>query len=98
MAAKDAEYAVPTEPPESEEVVIETGGIETRILTVNARVAFFFGEEESATFTVNVKDPLVVGLPESFPPESKLRPAGKLPDATLQEYGVWPPDAANVFE
>jgi hypothetical protein len=98
VAAKDAEYAVPTEPPESEEVVIETGGIEAKMLTVNDWVALSFSEDESATFTVNVKDPLVVGVPESFPPGLKLRPVGKLPEAILQEYGVWPPDAANVVE
>jgi len=56
------------------------------------------GDEESATCTVKVDEPAVVGVPESVPPLLRLRPAGKLPEATLQEYGVKPPVAARDAE
>ena len=55
------------------------------MVTVYAWVAVKIGEEESSTFTVNVEDPAVVGVPESLPSVLKLKPAGNVPDATLQE-------------
>jgi len=56
------------------------------------------GEDESTTFTVNVDDPTVVGVPERVPPLLKLKPAGNVPDETLQTYGVTPPVALKVAE
>lgn len=54
-----------------------------------------------ASFTSTVKDdvPEVVGVPEIAPVDAaKLNPAGRAPDVMLHEYGVDPPDAANVAE
>ena len=56
------------------------------------------GDDASTTFKVNVDDPTVVGVPERVPPLLKVKPAGKLPERTLHEYGVPPPVALNVSE
>jgi hypothetical protein len=39
------------------------------------------GDPLSFTATVNVNDPVTVGVPEITPPLDKLKPAGRLPDA-----------------
>jgi hypothetical protein len=98
VAASVVEYAVPVVPPGSDEVVMESGCTEVEMVTVNDLVAVSLGDDESATCTVNVEEPAVVGVPESVPPLLRLRPAGKVPEATLQAYGVRPPDAARVVE
>jgi len=56
------------------------------------------GEDESTTFRGNVDDPTVVGVPEIVPPPLKLKPAGNVPERTLHEYGVLPPEAESVDE
>ena len=53
-------------------------------------------DSESATCTVKVEDPTVVGVPEIAPALLKVSPAGRLPDARVQVYGVTPPTAARV--
>ena len=50
----------------------------------------------SVTCTVKLAVPVAVGVPLRTPPLLKLNPAGKLPDASDQLYGVVPPVAANV--
>ena len=51
----------------------------------------------SFTWTVNVLVPVAVGVPEIVPVDGpSARPTGKVPDATVQEYGVVPPVAARV--
>jgi hypothetical protein len=82
----------------SEAVVIESGCTEVEMVTVNDLVAVSLGDDESATCTVKVDEPAVVGVPEMVPPLLRLRPAGKAPAEILQEYGVLPPEAANVVE
>jgi hypothetical protein len=77
---------------------MESGCTEVEMVTVNDLVAVSLGDDETATCTVKVEEPAVVGVPESVPPLLRLRPAGKLPEAMLQEYGVRPPDAARVVE
>ena len=56
------------------------------------------GVVESVTLTANVKEPAVVGVPESIPVLERLRPAGKIPEPRDQLYGAVPPDAANEVE
>jgi hypothetical protein len=89
---------VPVVPFGREEVVIVTGCTEVEMVTVNDLVSVSLGDDESATCTVKVDEPAVVGVPESVPPLLRFRPAGKVPEATLQAYGVSPPDAARVVE
>jgi hypothetical protein len=59
-------------------------------------VALNAGELESATCTVKLDVPAVVGVPEITPALLSTIPAGKDPAVTLQIYGVIPPDAASV--
>ena len=48
--------------------------------------------------TVKVLAPAVVGVPEMIPVEAaRVRPAGRVPEAIDQVYGVWPPVAARVW-
>ena len=58
------------------------------------------GLSESATCTVNVEIPRVVGVPEIVPVPSGLEvsasPSGKEPVLTLQTYGTTPPVAIRV--
>jgi len=42
--------------------------------------------------------PALVGAPLIVPPTLKLSPAGNVPDVTVHEYGVVPPEAASVNE
>jgi hypothetical protein len=53
---------------------------------------------ESVTFTVKLKEPEAVGVPEMVPAGESVRPAGKAPALMLQPYGVVPPVAASVVE
>src|SRR5215472_16778638 len=56
------------------------------------------GVVESVTFTVKLKEPEAVGVPEIAPAEDSVRPAGKAPELVLQLYGAAPPLAANAVE
>jgi hypothetical protein len=53
---------------------------------------------ESWTCTVKVESLSAVGTPEIVPVEAKLNPAGGIPDARLQVYGLTPPLAIRVVE
>jgi hypothetical protein len=60
---------------------------------LNARV------ELSVAAMLRLNDPELVGVPERVPVvASSVRPAGSLPDPTLQEYGAVPPVAVKVTE
>jgi hypothetical protein len=62
-----------------------------------AEVPVAGGISESATWTVNVEGPKVVGIPEIIPLlGSRLNPAGKAPLLTLHVYGISPPVAVRV--
>jgi hypothetical protein len=54
------------------------------------------GVAESVTWTVKLEVPDVVGVPESTPEVLKLRPAGREPTVTDQEYGGIPPLAVRL--
>lgn len=90
------EYDCPFVPSGNEVVVMTTGCTEPAMVTVNDFESVNCGEDESATFTVKVEDPTVVGVPERMPPLLKVKPPGSDPERTLQEYGVTPPAALNV--
>ena len=63
---------------------------------LNALVATCDGEEESLTWTVNEATPDCVGVPAIWPVAAvSVRPAGRDPLVTDQEYGVVPPVAAK---
>ena len=64
--------------------------IEKLIVCVSA------GEVESEAVIAKVDVPLAVGVPDSTPALESVSPAGRLPDETVQLYGVVPPVAANV--
>ena len=54
------------------------------------------GVVESVTFTVKLKEPDAVGVPEIVPADDNVSPPGKAPALMLQLYGVVPPLAASV--
>ena len=63
--------------------MILIGATEAVIVIDSDCVSVSFGEDESATCTVNVDVAAVVGVPEMTPALLKLRPAGRLPEVTL---------------
>jgi hypothetical protein len=97
-AVSGAEYAVPTVPFGNEAVVIISSGAPTLMLMESGLLAFCTGVEESVTCTVKADCPALVGVPLIIPALLKLRPAGNVPDATVHEYGVVPPDAVSGDE
>ena len=56
------------------------------------------GVVESVTFTVKLKEPDAVGVPETVPADDSVRPPGNAPALMLQLYGVVPPLAASFVE
>ena len=90
------EYGCPFVPLGNEVVMMTRGCTDPATVTVNDFVSVIGGEVESATFTVKVDDPTVVGVPERMPPLLKVKPAGNVPERTLHEYGVTPPAALKV--
>ena len=52
----------------------------------------------SVTCTVKVEVPAVGRVPEIVPEPDKVKPAGKAPEITDQEYGGVPPAAASCWE
>jgi hypothetical protein len=68
-------------------------------VTVKLAATFCAGIEESLSFTMKVKVPSAVGVPEITPVEVlRERPGGSDPPATDQMYGVSPPVAIRVAE
>jgi len=92
-AASDCEYAVPTTPFGSDDVVTvsEVGVIVIVSDTVAVR------EPLSVARTVKVLDPAAVGVPAIVAPV-RVSPAGNVPLASDQVYGAVPPDAASDCE
>src|SRR5947209_11703711 len=82
-AARACEYAVPTVPAGSDEVVIPKGGA----LMVSVSAAVAETDALSVTLTVKLLDPAVPGVPDSVPPAARLSPPGKVPLATDHAYG-----------
>lgn len=52
----------------------------------------------SETEAVNVKTPLVVGVPVIYPPALRPSPVGKVPDVIDHVYGAVPPAAESACE
>jgi hypothetical protein len=92
-AASACEYAVPTSPVGSDDVVIARAGL---MVSDNAFVALPL--RLSVTFTVKLLDPAAPGVPEIVPPADRLNPAGSDPTDTDHEYGADPPEAASACE
>jgi hypothetical protein len=84
-AVSVVEYAVPTVPPGKEPEVIVSGNPAALMLIESGLVAFCTGKEESVTCTVKFDWPALVGVPLIVPPLLKLRPAGNVPEVTVQE-------------
>ena len=61
-------------------------------------VAVRTGLPESATWTVNVDVPVAVGVPEITPPELRLKPLGRVPEAKLHVTAPAPPLACRETE
>jgi hypothetical protein len=59
-------------------------------------VALSRGELESVTFTTKEKLPDAVGVPLIWPELLSVNPPGKVPELTVQLYGLLPPLAASV--
>ena len=88
------EYATPTVPAGSADVVIpRAGGLMISESAVVAEPVAL-----SVTFTVKFADPALPGVPDIVPPADRLRPAGNDPPATDHEYGGDPPDAPSGCE
>jgi hypothetical protein len=87
------EYATPTVPGGTEDVVIINAGALMRI----DRAALAEPEPLSVTLTVKLEGPAAAGVPEMVPPE-RLSAAGRDPVATAQVYGGVPPVAFSVCE
>lgn len=91
--------------PPPPEATVTTGPLEEPPLEAftvheNAWVVLLAPED---TFTVKVKEPLAVGVPESVVVDpvaevSSVTPAGRLPLARLQVYGEEPPLAVRVSD
>ena len=92
------EYAVPVVPFGSELVPMTSGATEAVTVIESDCESVNFGEDESATCTVKVDVAAVVGVPEMTPALLRLRPVGRLPEVTVQAYGVLPPVATSVVE
>lgn len=59
-------------------------------------VCVWTGDPLSVTLSAKLEFPAAVGVPEMVPPALRLRPAGRLPEATDQVYPGVPPVACTV--
>ncbi len=85
-----------TVPPAREVVLIVSScTVGDGTTNVSEADAFAEGVFESEACTVNVDEPLVVGVPLSIPVELNVIPAGSCPAVSLQLYGSEPPDPDN---
>ena len=79
-------------------VGVDSGAQFATIVMVCAWVADKVGALESVTVTVKSKVPVAVGVPVIDPSAAaKLRPGGKVPDATDQVNGAVPPSTLNTL-
>ena len=74
-------------------VVIESG---VAMVRLKAFCVVCWGEPLSVARIVKLNEPSAVGVPLSVPPDERLSPPGKGPEATNHVYGVVPPVAAKV--
>jgi hypothetical protein len=68
------------------------------MVTLKAFCAFCCGVPPSVTRIVKLNEPSAVGVPLSIPPDERLTPVGKEPEANDHVYGGVPPVAAKVRE
>ena len=94
-AASACEYAVPTVPAGSDDVVILSAG---GLIVSDSAAVVVTPIALSVTFTVKLLDPAVPGVPEIVPPADRVNPAGSVPTDTVHEYGGDPPAAASACE
>ena len=97
VAVKTLMYAVPT-PPGGRAVVVIDNEEPDVMESVSEADADWAGELESFTSAVKLYCPEAVGVPLMFPLEASAKPGGKLPELTVQLYGIVPPDAINALE
>ena len=91
IMAPTAEESLDTVASMASVVVLVVVTVILRSLVAVVRLASFI-------CTVKVLAPTVVGVPEMTPVEAaRARPAGRVPEAIDQVYGVWPPVAASVW-
>jgi hypothetical protein len=97
LAVSGFEYAVPAAPEGSDDdvVIASTGGATTSDRVTDLAVCC--GLDESVTEKVKLLVPIAVGVPEITPVDAaKLSPAGRVPEASVQVYGLMPPVAFSV--
>ena len=93
-AASACEYAVPTVPAGSDDVVmLKAGG-----LIVSDSAAVVETDALSVTLTVKLLDPAVPGVPDIVPPADRFNPPAAIRLATDHVYGGDPPEAASACE
>jgi hypothetical protein len=94
VAPSACEYAFPTIPAGSDDVVIlNVGGL---IVSDSAAVAET--DALSVTRTVKLLGPAAPGVPDTVPPAERVIPAGNDPLTNDQEYGGSPPEAPSAWE
>jgi hypothetical protein len=76
-------------------LIVSVGAL---VMIENGLVAFCTGKEESVTWTVKLDWPALLGIPLIVPSLLRLRPAGNVPDTSVHEYGVVPPEAVSIVE
>jgi hypothetical protein len=81
-------YATPTVPPDR--LLGETVMLGQPMVIENCLVAVH-SVAVSVDITVNVEMPAAVGVPDTVPPELRLKPAGRPPLSRLYVYGPVPP-------
>jgi hypothetical protein len=94
VALRDVLYELPSLPAARLVDVIDSAGAE--IVSDSGADTVCTGDPLSLTATVNVADPVAVGVPEMTPALESVRPAGKLPDASDHVYPGVPPVALSV--
>jgi len=95
VAAKVWEYDVPTVAAGKGATVVIENGDGVTVIESDFDAAW---EAASATWTVKIKIPAVVGNPLITPVVESVNPWANVPATTDQEYGGVPPVAAKVWE
>ena len=67
-------------------------------IKVSGWLAVCCGEEESATCTLKLNCPVWVVVPDIDPEVCNVIPVGRVPVASVHEYGAVPPEAVRGFE